>query len=56
MKQPTVPKALLEYLEATFKAPLPTPKNTLNEVMYQAGQRQVVEHLRHLYTQQEESN
>jgi|TARA_R100000482_G_scaffold112493_1_gene55028 hypothetical protein len=52
---PPISKALLEHLEKQFPAKVFTPSQTIEQVMFYSGQRQIVEMLRHQYNYQNES-
>ena len=43
---PNVPVDLLEYLDSVFPNINPSPANTLSEIFYEAGQRNVVDFLK----------
>ena len=61
MREPSVPKELLDYLSSVFQAPKiypGTPADPFNpdKAMFDAGSRRVVTHLQSLYERQQEEN
>lgn len=55
VKQPVISKDLIAYLDQAFPASVPEePVSDTHGINVLVGRRQVVEHLRGLYTQQEE--
>lgn len=56
MRLTPIPEHLIKALEARFPPMLPTPHNTLAEVMFAAGQRDVVRLLRQEFNDQTSRN
>lgn len=48
-----VPKALIEELEKRFPMKRPVPEDSFNKVLYESGQRDVVDFLRTSYEAQQ---
>lgn len=57
VKQPVISKELIAYLDQAFPTSVPeAPVDNPHQLNALIGQRQVVEHLRGLYAQQEEDS
>lgn len=53
MVVPRITKELLEYLDTVYPDRQPKLIDTERVIFWRAGQRELVEHLRNLYTQQQ---
>ena len=55
MKNPTIPKEIIDYLEELFPPVDHTPATPVREIDYYNGKRQVINHLRSKYVEQNEN-
>ena len=45
----SIPLPILEYLERKYPEVIPSPKDSIESIMYRSGARQVVKHLLETY-------
>jgi hypothetical protein len=55
MKNPTIPKVIIDYLDELYPPIDHNPQTPLREIDYHSGKRQVVNHLRSKYDEQNET-